>query len=87
MTERSLNFLQEHIPDNWLRGLWAFFTTLTVVDLLSISWKCVTGCITLFFFYLAYLRHKAFMRTEKLKQEKLEQEIGDKILSNKKKHG
>lgn len=87
MIDKALNFIQDHIPDNWLKGIWAFFTTLTVVDILSIGWKCVTGSITLFFFYLAWLRHKDARELNRIRKAIEEQELYDKIQSNKKKHG
>lgn len=87
MVNKALDLIQEYIPDRWLNAIATFFATLTFFDIVSLAWKCVTGGITLLFFYLAWLRHKATMEVKRLEKEKLQQEIGDIIQINKKKHG
>lgn len=84
--QKVFSFFQERIPERWLHAIGVFFTGLTFVDFAGLLWKCITGTITLFFAYLAWTRHKATMEIKNLEKEKLQQELGDLILSNKNKY-
>jgi hypothetical protein len=86
MIHRALEFLQHRISEKWINGLGAFFSSLTFLGLMDVVWRCITGGITLLFAYLAWNRHKATMEVKNLEKEKLQQEIGDIIQSNKNKH-